>query len=45
MNSNIFEDIANRIGEGIENSIVAFISGLILGILNPILTGIGLDPV
>ena len=42
---NIFDNIFTAIAEGIENSIVLFISGLILGFLNPILEGIGLPAV
>ena len=42
---NIFDNIFTAVAEGIENSIVLFISGLILGFLNPILEGIGLAPV
>ena len=44
-NGNFWEEIFNGIGDGIVASFAAFVGGLILGFLNPILTSIGLDPV
>lgn len=37
----IIENILNGISEGLVNSFAGFVTSLILGILNPILTGIG----
>lgn len=44
-NGNFFEDILNGISEGLVSSFASFITGILLGLINPILTGIGFDPI
>ncbi|MCF6286905.1 MAG: hypothetical protein L3K26_17210 [Candidatus Hydrogenedentes bacterium] len=41
MNQGIFYDIFTGISDGFVASLSAFVSGIILGLLNPLLTGFG----
>lgn len=44
-NGNFFGNLINDIADGLVGSFASFVTGLILGLINPILTGIGFDPI